>query len=489
MQSYLKNEANLTETENGALTYASSGNNCLDLFFKAGALRNADEKIISDAVIKAFVEDPFKTMKIIFFARDVRGGLGERRFFRIAMKTLSNIAPDSVNANVKYFAWFGRFDDLLVLLNTPCENAAMNEICTRLEQDTLAMKENKQVSLLAKWLPSVNASSVETRNTARKICENLGMSEKTYRQTLSALRKYSDIIENRLRTSDYTFDYSKQCSGAMFKYKKAFIRNDNVRYTEYISKVNKGEEKLNTNSLYPYDIVRAVRNASPSLSERDALDASWKSLASHGNTDENALAVIDGSGSMTYSPNKSVLPIDAALSLGIYFAEHNTGKFKNHFITFSNTPKLIEIKGRDIFEKVTYCQSFNECSDTNIERVFDLLLNTAVKNHLNQSDMPKRLYIISDMEFNGCVYGGNDLTVFEAMKRKYGRYGFVLPDIIFWNVCSHGDNIPVKMTETGVSLVSGATPAIFDMVSSGDLSPEKIMNDMIFDARYSEISA
>lgn len=487
MLNRLKEEANLSNTENGALTYISSGNECLDLFFKAGAMRSASEKAIQDIVLKAYIEDPEKTMKIIFFARDVRGGLGERRFFRTAIKFLSKLAPDSVTVNIKYFAEYGRFDDLCTLIGTPCENAAMNEIRMHLEEDIRQMKEGNPVSLLAKWLPSVNASSEETRILARKICDNLNMSEKAYRQTLSSFRKYTDIIENRLRTSDYTFDYSKQCSGAMFKYKKAFLRNDNARYTDFISRVNKCEEKLNTNSLYPYDIVRAVK-LSTSPDERSVLEASWKSLSSHGSTDENALAVVDGSGSMTWSPHNNIRPIDAAISLGIYFAEHNKGGFKNHFITFSSRPKLVEIKGKDIFEKVQYCSSFNECSNTNIESTFDLLLKTAVKNHLKQIDMPKRLYIISDMEFDRCAEGGNDLTLFNAMKKKYKKNGYDLPEIIFWNVCSRNDNIPVKMTQTGAALVSGASPAIFDMVSSGELSPEKIMNDMIFSERYEKIT-
>lgn len=492
MLEFLKKEQNKTFTENGGLTNLSSESACLDLFFFAGASRNSSEKDIEKAVTRAYAEDPEKTMKIIFFARDVRGGLGERRFFRVAVNTLAFTVPESVKANIKYFAEYGRYDDLCELLDTPCEDEAIAEIDKRLVLDIKAMKNNKPVSLLAKWLPSVNASSEKTARLAKKLCKKLGMYEKSYRQTLSALRKYTDIIENRLREKDYSFDYEKQCSGAMFKYRKAFIRNDLERYKAFLDSVKNGSAKLNADTLYPYDIVRkALCEKKLSDTERKSLDISWKSLTSRANDEknQNAIAVVDGSGSMTWGFDGNIRPIDAAISLGIFFAEHNTGAYANHFITFSSSPRLIEIKGRDIFEKVRYCASYNECSNTDLEKTFDLILRTAVNNHLKQKDMPARMYIISDMEFDVCAYGGNNLTMFEAQKKKFARCGYRLPDVIFWNVNSRGSHIPVTKTETGAALVSGNSPAVFDMIRSEEISPEKIMNDIIFSKRYECISA
>ncbi len=359
MLDFLKKENNLTLTENGALTHSTTENYCLDLFFRAGAMRNADKKDISGAVIRSYAEDPEKTMKIIFYARDVRGGLGERRFFRTAIKTLSSFAPEAVKRNIPYVAEYGRFDDLLTLLDTPCESEAVAEIKKQLDSDIAAMNNNENVSLLAKWLPSVNASAENTRITAKKLARLLGINDKKYRQTLSAIRKYIDIIENRLRTWDYTFDYSKQPSGAMFKYRQAFIRNDNERYMEYLQSVQRGDKKLNTSVLYPYEIIRRC-TGSPDKNERLSLDVTWKNLPVYGDNNENAVAVIDTSNSMTWCPDNSARPIDVALSLGIYFAEHNKGAFANHFITFSEKPRLIEIKGNDIFEKINYCFNFTE---------------------------------------------------------------------------------------------------------------------------------
>ncbi len=491
MLKYLKKEANETYTENGAKAFCSAGSDCLDLFFKAGAMRTADEEAIKQAVAKSYAEDPDKTMKIIFFARDVRGGLGERRFFRIAVKYLADFAAPCVKKNIPLIAEYGRYDDLCALLDTQCGKAAAEEIKKRLDADVSAMNDSKPASLLAKWLPSVNASSKETVRLGKKLCRMLGMNEKDYRVTLAALRKYTDVIENRLRVKDYTFDYSKQSSGAMFKYRKAFYRNDGDRYREFISKVERGEKKLNAGTLYPYEIVRAALSGDISNEDRKALNATWKSLSEFGGGDENsrAIAVIDGSGSMTWGAPGNIRPIDAALSLGIYFAEHNKGAFGGHFITFSQTPRLVEVKGRDITERVRYCAAFNECANTNLEAVFELILKTAVKNRLSVKELPERLYIISDMEFDCCVDGGNNFTLFEAMKRKYARYGYRLPGIVFWNVNSRNSHIPVTVSDTGAALVSGCTPAIFNMVRSGELSPEVIMNDILGSDRYKEVSA
>lgn len=490
MLEYLKNSADMY-TENGALAYSSSGSDCLDLFFKAGAFRNADEQTVSDAVVRAYCEDPDAAMKIIFFARDIRGGLGERRFFRIAVKTLADFAPHSVIKNIEYFAEYGRYDDLIALLWTKCETEAVRLINKQIKEDTAAMKAGQPVSLAAKWLPSVNTSSADAVKAAKRLARLMGVNDRQYRQTLSALRKYIDIIENYLRERDYTFDYSKQPSGAMFKYRKAFFNNDSERYTDFLESVKKGETSLNTATLYPYQVIREIFSIGTEFTreERASLDVTWNALTDTANSEDNAnaLVVADGSGSMYNGYNRSASPISVALSLAIYFAERNKGKFAGHFITFSRSPRLVEIKGRDIVEKAVYCSRFNEVANTDLEAVFELILRTAVLNKLPQKELPERLYIISDMEFDYCVMGGSDDTVFDNARKKYERSGYKLPDVIFWNVNSRSGCIPVRFTQTGAALVSGASPSIYNMVKSGDMSPEKIMRDIIGSERYAKI--
>ena len=315
------------------------------------------------------------------------------------------------------------------------------------------------------------------------------MDYKTYRKTLSALRAKINIIENNLRVKDYTFDYEKQPSQAMLKYRKAFIRNDNERYSQFLDSVSQGKAKLHTGTLTPYEIILPLVSwgkARLTESERKALDATWQALEDFTNN-ENALVVVDGSGSM-YRADGIISPASAALSLGIYFAERNKGKFANHFITFSRTPQLVEIKGSDIYEKVNYCKSFDEAANTNLQKVFELILNTAIKHNVPQEQMPSSLYIISDMEFDSCVDNSN-MTNFERAKKLFAEHGYNLPRVIFWNVDSRNLQQPVTMNEQGVCLVSGISPRIFAMIKSHDLTPLSFMMSILDSDRYKNITA
>ena len=494
MLEYLKNEANRTYTENGAVTHATTYSDCLDLFATIGALRSADEQTILSRFMRAYTEDPDMAMKTLFYARDVRGGLGERKVFRVCLRWLAHNAPASAKKNIPYVAEFGRWDDLLRLLGTPCEKDAMHLMKQQLEADMEAMDMGDEVSLLAKWLPSVNASNAQTVVSAKRIARFLGMTDAAYRKTLVKLRQHIRIIENSLREKDYSFDYSKQPSKAMFKYRKAFYRNDGERYGEFLNKVSRGEVQMHADTLMPYELVEpylhyswASRSFMRDISEeeKNTLNATWASLPAFANN-ENALAIIDTSGSM-YDGGKP-LPAAVALSLGLYFAEHNTGMFKNHFIEFSSRPQLIEVKGDTFADRLRYVASFNEIADTNLEAVFDLILNAAVRNKVPQEELPATLYLISDMEFNCCVRNAG-ATNFENAKAKFEAHGYQLPKIVFWNVQSRNTQQPVTQNEQGVALVSGCTPRIFNMISDGVLSPLGYMLDILGTERYAKIAA
>lgn len=480
----LKEEANKTRTENLAMTWRSSGSENVDLFASIGALRSASDEEIVRRFIKAWAEDHDLAMKILFYARDIRGGLGERRVFRVILNALASLAPESVCKNIPLIPEYGRYDDLLELLGTPCEADALSYIREQLTADIAKMESGEPVSLLAKWLPSINASSEETRTQAKTVARAVNMDAAKYRKTLSALRAQIKIIENNLREKDYTFDYSQQPSKAMFKYRKAFNRNDAVRYSNFLGKVEKGETTLHTGTLMPYDLVRSAMHR-PDPAERRSLDVTWKALEDFSDG-RNALAVIDGSGSMYGYGNPR--PIDIALSLGIYFAERNTGLFHDHFITFSMNPQLVQIKGSDLTERVLYCESFNEVANTNIQKVFELILYTAVAHHLPQSEMPETLYIISDMEFDYCTRDA-DMTNFDYAKKLYASHGYRLPQVVFWNVQSRQQQVPVKKNEQGVALVSGCSPRIFSMVMTNELDPYKYMMNIIGAERYEPVHA
>ena len=424
-------------------------------------------------------------MKLLFFARDIRGGLGERRVFKVILNWLANNEPATVRKNIVHVAEYGRYDDLLCLMDTACEKEMLDVLKAQFEADTEALKNGGEVSLLAKWLPSVNASSSETVLYAKKIARHFGMNDASYRKALVALRAHIRIIENNLREKDYSFDYSKQPSKAMYKYRKAFIRNDGERYSQFLDKVTTGEAKLHASTLMPYEIITPFFRRNVSDEERKAINTTWISQEDFGDT-ENALAVIDGSGSMYGGADP--MPATVALSLGIYFAERNKGAFKNHFITFSENPQLVEIKGEDILDKVRYCHGFNEVANTNIQKVFELILDAAKKNSVPQDELPKKLYIISDMEFDYCAKDAS-LTNFEYAKKLFAEAGYTLPEIVFWNVASRNRQQPVTKNEQGVALVSGCTPRLFEMVASGTMNPYAFMLEVVESERYAKIVA
>lgn len=497
MLEYIRREANRTETENGGAAYATSGSDCLDLFASIGALRRESDEEITARFLRAYTENADTAMKILFFARDIRGGLGERQVFRTIFSWLAQNEPGSVKKNIQYVAEYGRFDDLLALMDTSCEPEMLALLKRQFDEDMRRLAAGEHVSLLGKWLPSVNASNRQTIRNAKKVARAFGMSEVSYRKAVSALRRRIHIIENDLREREYTFDYEKQPSRALFKYRQAFFRNDGERYGAFLSKAASGKARMHADNVSPYELVEPflswenrrpgresfLRELSPE--EKAALNATWESMPDFGGK-ENALAVIDTSGSMYFAGKP--LPAAVALSLGLYFAEHNRGVFRNHFIEFSDTPQLIEVKGETFVDRLRYVASFSQVASTDLEAVFDLLLETAVRYHVSQADLPAKLIIISDMEFNFCVSNASE-TNFEHARKTYEAHGYRLPEIVFWNVASRNRHQPVTMNEQGAALISGVTPRLFAMVADGSLSPYTCMMEVLESGRYAKIVA
>lgn len=500
MLAELKQANSYTTTENGAITYQSTMSDCLDLFATIGALRHEDETEITARFIRAYAENADVAMKILFFARDIHEGLGERRVFRIILRKLAWMHPDSVKKNMPLIAEYGRFDDLLSCLDTPCEESALTYLFEQFQADQKRLANGEAISLLAKWLPSINASNAQTIKRAKKIARFFQLSDKEYRQNLSAMRKSLHLIENHLREQDYTFDYAKQPSRALFKYRKAFLHNDELRYQAYLDQVKTGQKKMNTSQVMPYEVVQqgldllgpryyygvGAPECSIDVAQKELLNTIWEQLPNY-ETTEDTLAVIDTSGSMYFNYKKPI-PASVALSLGLYFAQHNQGAFRNHFIEFSRKPQLIEIKGKTFMDQLEYLATFNEVANTNLEGVFDLILQTALEYELPQTALPAKLLIISDMEFDACV-DNHEVTNFEQAKQKFASFGYTLPKIVFWNVASRNNQQPVTQNEAGVYLVSGVTPKIFELVVSEALNPYQFMLEVVESPRYQQITA
>lgn len=501
----LNEDFNYSVTENGALGYRTSGKELTDLNFAVASMRGMNEKTIYDKFTKAYFEDKMMALRWLFFARDVRGGLGERRLFRTVLKNMVKDDPNTVKRLACLVSEYGRYDDLWCLFGTDVDGVVFDIIKKQLSDDIANMAENKPVSLLAKWLPSVNASSTRTKMNARYICKNLSMTEREYRKTLSSLRSYIDIVESKMSAKKWEdIKYETVPSRANLIYNRAFLRNDEERRREYLSKLEKGEAKINAGTLFPHDIVHKYSSTTGwgcRVNEYDAtLESLWKALPDTVNGCGNTIVVADGSGSMccNIGGNTHIAALEVANALAIYFAEHSSGDFKDKYITFSSRPQLVDFSQcNSLRDKLRVAYSHSECSNTNIEKVFDLILTTAVNGHMKQEDMPKNVLIISDMEFDSCATcGGNwyglnrpSARLFETIKKRFEDAGYQMPRLVFWNVNSRTGTIPVKENDLGAALVSGFSTNVCKMVMSGKTDPYECLVETLMSERYDAVEA
>ena len=442
-------------------------------------------------------------MKWLFFARDVRGGLGERRLFRTVMKYLADNLPEYVRPVTELVAEYGRYDDLLCLLDTGLVSEVYPLIEEQLNRDLESMKNGQPISLLAKWLPSPGASSATTKHHAKQIQKMLGTTERQYRKMLSELRGYLDVVEKKMSAKQWReIKYEAVPSRANLIYNKAFLRNDEERRRAYLESLAKGETKINAGTLFPHDIVHKYGNSGwNAITEyNETFEQLWKALPDTVNGNGNTIVVADGSGSMkcNVDPHSSVTALDVANALAIYFAEHSSGQFKDKYITFSTRPRLVDFsKAKNLREKLLIAKQYNEMGSTNIEAVFNLILTTAVNNRMRQEDMPQNVLIISDMEFDSCATCGSqtgywsrkrpDSRLFNVIRQKYEAAGYKLPRLVFWNVNSRTGTIPVKENDLGVALVSGFSQNVASMVMSGKLDPYECLMETLNSERYKPI--
>ena len=473
--------SNHTTTENGALTNISTTDAIVDFFFHGAALRNEpNEERIINLFEKAFNQDPTKALRILFYIRDIRGGQGERRVFRIILTSLAQNEEEWVIKYLDSIPTYGRWDDIIYLLSEDIPSTVKNKIVTiikaQLKADLDQASKNRAITLLAKWMPSENASSIKTKDLANYLISALNVTKKVYRKTLSTLRKHTNIVENNLRTKEYsTINYSTLPTKASMKYTKAFYRNDKSNFSKFIESIKEGKTKINAKVVYPYEIVQMLQKGNYDLAE-----AMWKNLPDYLG-DVQGLVVADTSGSMRGTP------MNVSISLALYVAERNKNKaFKDYFISFSETPKFHRIKGNTFIEK---CNSIKlgDIASTNIQAVFDLILDRAEAMNIPKSDMPKMLFIVSDMEFNQATRN-NTMTNFEVIRNKYAESEYEMPTLVFWNVNSRRNQTPVTINDRGVILISGCSPVIFKYALSTCNGIMGIINNVTESDRYNIIS-
>lgn len=479
-------EHGLTHTENGAITHASTGSALVDFFFHAPAMRNEqDINRIVDLFNRAFEKNPQDALRTLFYLRDIRGGQGERRVFRTILTANSNMEFKTwLLYNLELIPEYGRWDDLIpLILHNMYAEKVVKLIKMQLTLDLVNCHANKPVSLLAKWLPSENASSRFSHVLGKMLCPLLGYTPKQYRKVLTKLRHAIKIVENNLRTRDYaSIDYSTVPSKAMLKYRKAFSRNDSFRYHEYLSKVNKGEAKINTSTLYPYEIYeRLYDSIDNAYEDKPELETMWNNLPDYVDN-ISGLVVADTSGSMIGRP------MAVSVSLAMYIAERNKNvAFKDYFISFSEKPKLHKIEGNTLRQRMQSVK-LGDVANTNLQGVFDLVLDRAVSCHVPQEEMPKVLLIISDMEFDRCVRN-DSATNLENIHNRYKKAGYTMPTICFWNVNSRNNQAPATVNDRGIILLSGCSPVCLSYALGGMDNMMDVIRRIIDSPRYQAIVA
>jgi len=463
-------------TDNGALTNYSSKDYLVDAFFLVGASRNMPIKDKVQLFENALAQDPGMAIRLLFWSRDIRGGIGERSFFRQVFTHLAKTKPDSIKNLVKLIPEYGRWDDLLVLFDTQLETKALETI-----KDGI-MAEN---GLCAKWMPRKGLHAIKLRNY-------LNLSPKQYRKLLVRL---SNTVETKMCANEWDkIEFGHVPSVAHARYRKAFKRHDEERYVAYLEDVKSGKNKVNAKAIYPHDILRGMisYNGMNHINEvvKNSVVTQWDALPNYleDNTSGTILPIVDISGSMWFnSTSGNVYPGDIAVSLGVYVAERNEGPFKDQLISFSETPRMFSLTG-DVINKVNQVlNGKNMGYSTNLEKTFQTLLDVAVKNKLSEDDMPKSLLIFSDMEFNeATMHGyGREQTNFESIEELYRTHGYTRPNIIFWNLNGRMGNVPVTFDQNGTALVSGFSPVLMKNLLSGKgYDPRDIVNDVLMNERY-----
>jgi hypothetical protein len=458
-------------TTNGMRASKSTANACVDLFFKIGASRGKD---ITKEFVAAYVEDKDLALRIAQWARDVRGGSGERELFRQILKYLDKHDPDAATALLRKVPEIGRWDDIFAV-------EATKPFAFTMLGDALREKNG----LAAKWTPRKGELAVEIR-------EFFGMSPKFYRKSLVELTK---VVEQDMCAKNWDgINFSHVPSVAAARYKKAFYRNATEAYSAYVAELVKDpaertmDVKVNAGAVYPYDVLKGLIGhyfqTSYNATELGLLQKQWEAMENFVG-DANVLPLVDVSGSMSCPAgrNNNVTCLDVAVSLGLYLADKNEGKFKDTFLTFSGSPELLHLKG-NIVQKVQQMVKSNWAMNTDLVKAMDKILKTAKDGNVPQEEMPEMLLILSDMQFDGCARF--DDTAMQMIARKFETAGYVMPKIVFWNLNAQ-DNVPVKYDARGVALVSGFSPAIMKAVLSGDteqFTPDAIMRKAVCVPRY-----
>lgn len=491
----------ISVTENGALGYARSGHKLTDFFFKVGSMRNLGPIEIANDFAEVYAEDKQRALELMFFVRDCRGGQGEKHVFNAIYGWLVKNDPSAAISLLslipEYGSWKTFFDLTPYFLSASedVRKAANDFFMDQWDNDIDGMEAEKSISLMAKWCPSANASSQETKNRASYWRSVLGVTEKEYRKTLASLRDYIKVLETKMSANKWSeIDYSAVPSRAGVLYRNSFLKHDETRRRQWLEDLKKPDSgaKINTGVLdcptlaHKY-LIANNWNTIVSSERDETVEAAWKDLVTKGRElgATNFLPVIDGSGSMYWGTigNTSIRAADVAMGLGLYFAGVNAEPWRGKVIEFGSNPNFYEVDSDgSLQEQLKIATSHADCGSTNLKEVFDLVLDAAIKGKLKQEEIPS-LVIVSDMEFDGAMERP-DLRLMKAIEKKWNNVGYKLPKLFFWNVNSRTSTIPLTENELGVGLISGYNQSLLKMVMSQKLDPYEIIIEQLDAPRY-----
>ena len=475
-----------TRTENGAVALNTSGDALLDLFSTIGSLREANEDRITRLFADAYKEDPLFATKIAFYGRDVRGGLGERRAFRILIRYMAEYHAEALRPNLDLIGVYGRYDDLYELIGTPLEDDMWAAMKKQFEEDLQNLNDDKAISLLAKWIKTADASSEKTRKLGILTAQKLGYPVYNFKRIVRTMRKKIGVIESLMSAGRWDeIEYSAVPSRAMMIYRNAFQKHDEDRYNAFINKAVNGEEKINSATLYPYDLIEKIWNMScygaNKVKDDKTVEAQWRQLPNYVEEGTNALVIADTSGSMYGRP------MATSVGLAIYFAERNKGAYHNMWMSFSTNPHIHVLKGETLAQKIGSIDMNDWNGNTDLKAAFNLVLDIAEKNDVPPEEMPKSLIVISDMEIDFC--GNKEWTFYDKVSAKFRKAGYEIPNIIFWNVNSRHDIFHADSKRKGVQLCSGQSAAVFkQMMACVGMTPVEAMAKTINSERYEPIT-
>jgi hypothetical protein len=459
----LQNNIKESVTNNGMVTLENSGDACVNLFFAIGSSRGKD---ITAQFERAYQENPLIAIRILFWARDIRGGAGERQTFKNLLTHIAKLHSSTAKSILEYIPEYGRWDDIFAFIGTTIEDNALNLIVTGL---------NTKNGLCAKWVPRKGP-------IAKLIRKNLGLNERDYRKLVVSL---TNVVETKMCAKKWNkIEYDHVPSVASARYQKAFNKNDTIRYQAYKEGLDKGTSNIHASAVYPYDVIKSVSKGDSQVAIHQ-----WESLPNYLG-DNKIIPMVDTSGSMyTNIPGSKLQCIDISVSLGLYIADKQTGAFKDLFLTFNTNSKLELLKG-NLLSKLSQLQRADWGGSTNLESAFNEILQVAIAGNLHQDELPSVLLIFSDMEFNQATsnYSGKSIRAQDMAKEKFAMAGYTIPKIVYWQLNGKSGNVPVKFNEQGTALVSGFSPAIMkSILSASNFTPETIMLETINSERYKQI--